>query len=124
MNNRNITGRDSYIIAQALAYASEWLRTLDKLNDEPSNRHDMDVFLAEFAPTLQHSLRSSARNKLRNRIADPDVDWIAIQLADIEETNAYLAEEAAEWADDDLKDVSDSEQDCRVMAAAIPAGTI
>jgi hypothetical protein len=40
-----ITGRDGYIIKQALAYASEMLRHLGPPHDEPSNRRDMDALL-------------------------------------------------------------------------------
>jgi hypothetical protein len=41
----SITGRDGYIIAQALAYASEMLKYLCDPHDEPSNRADMDAIL-------------------------------------------------------------------------------
>jgi hypothetical protein len=40
-----ITGRDGYIIQQALAYASEMLLHLGLPHDEPSNRRDMDAIL-------------------------------------------------------------------------------
>ena len=41
----SITGRDGYIISQALAYASEMLKYLGNPHDEPSNRADMDAIL-------------------------------------------------------------------------------
>jgi hypothetical protein len=41
----DITGRDSYIIMQALVYSSEFLAALPELYDEPSNRWDMDDLL-------------------------------------------------------------------------------
>lgn len=67
MKKLNITGRDSYIVAQALAYASEWMKSLDLPHDEPSNRYDMDDLLEHAAPGMATMLRWQAQNKLQNR---------------------------------------------------------
>lgn len=63
----NVTGRDSYIIAQALAYASEWMKSLNLPHDEPPNRYDMDDLLEHVAPGMATMLRWQAQNKLQNR---------------------------------------------------------
>jgi hypothetical protein len=60
----SITGRDGYIIAQALAYASEWLATLDEIEDEPSNRRDMDLILDAIGGNWIGSFRYAAKVKL------------------------------------------------------------
>ena len=61
----NITGRDDYIIIQALVYASEVLATLPELYDEPSNRWDMDAVLdAMVSPQIIEHYRELAREKL------------------------------------------------------------
>jgi hypothetical protein len=67
MKKSNITGRDSYIIAQALAYASEWLRSVGEYWDEPSNRSDMDALLRHIAPGMGTLLRKQAQNILQDR---------------------------------------------------------
>jgi hypothetical protein len=64
----DITGRDGYITAQALVYASEWLRSLDELHDEPSNWHDMDSILSEmFSQSIVKLFRWQAQCKLTNK---------------------------------------------------------
>jgi hypothetical protein len=60
----SITGRDNYILAQALAYASEWLATLDVMNDEPSNREHMDAILDEIGGHWAGVFRYQAKVKL------------------------------------------------------------
>jgi len=66
----SITGRDGYIITQALAYASEVLRHLGLPHDEPSNRADMDAILeARCGVGGADHYRAAARAKL-NR--DPE----------------------------------------------------
>ena len=61
----SITGRDEYLIAQALAYASEFLACLPVVHDEPSNRWDMDDLLkATPVPWFVEDFRRLAREKL------------------------------------------------------------
>jgi hypothetical protein len=74
-NQSSITGRDGYIIAQALAYASEWLKTLPVMLDEPSNRSDMDAILATmFSDSWTDDLRWHAQHKLSNgTLKNPNV---------------------------------------------------
>ncbi len=59
----SITGRDGYIMAQALAYASEMLKHLGPPHDEPSNRADMDALLDAMGVNPEHH-RAVARAKL------------------------------------------------------------
>ena len=67
----SVTGRDGYIMMQALVYASEWLNTLPICWDEPSNRSDMDALLTDMAvPSFVKMLRWQARCKLANKILD------------------------------------------------------
>jgi hypothetical protein len=68
-NQKNsITGRDGYIITQALAYASEMLKHLGDPHDEPSNRADMDAILDAMSANADLH-RAYARAKLHR---DPD----------------------------------------------------
>ena len=60
----SITGRDCYIIAQALAYASEMLKHLGNPHDEPSNRADMDAILDAMGGNNADMQRAYARAKL------------------------------------------------------------
>jgi hypothetical protein len=61
----DITGRDSYIIMQALVYSSEFLAALPELYDEPSNRWDMDDLLkSRIDPACIEHYRKLAREKL------------------------------------------------------------
>ena len=64
----SITGRDGYIIAQALAYASEMLKHLGNPHDEPSNRADMDAILDAMGVNADMQ-RAYARAKLHR---DPE----------------------------------------------------
>ena len=64
----SITGRDGFIMAQALAYASEMLKHLGLPHDEPSNRADMDALLDAMGGDFDH-YRASARAKLHR---DPE----------------------------------------------------
>lgn len=105
-SSKGVTGRDPYIITQALAYASEWLRSLGLPFDEPSNRHDMDMLLARYG-AFGELHRHSARNKLRNRTIRSADEWNAIMQADRRETTEYLAQEAREWSGEANGDVDD-----------------
>jgi hypothetical protein len=67
--NKSITGRDGYIMAQALAYASEMLKFLGLPHDEPSNRADMDDILDAMGVNFADQHRAMARAKLRR---DPE----------------------------------------------------
>jgi hypothetical protein len=61
----SITGRDDYIVAQALVYASEFLACLPIQHDEPSNRWDMDDLLkATQDPSFVERHRRLAQAKL------------------------------------------------------------
>ena len=62
---RSITGRDGYLVAQALVYASEFLACLPALHDEPCNRLDMDDLLgATQSKSFLEHYRRLAREKL------------------------------------------------------------
>jgi hypothetical protein len=71
----SLTGRDGYIMTQALAYASEWLKTLPIQWDEPSNRSDMDAILEDMSsPPFAKMLRWQAKCKLaKQTLQSPDV---------------------------------------------------
>ena len=86
-----ITGRDGYIMMQALAYASEMLRHLGLPFDEPSNRADMDAILESMGGVGGADMyRAMARAKLNGdpefcvlegnglRMKYPANDWKAI----------------------------------------------
>jgi hypothetical protein len=60
----NVTGRDAYIIVQALAYACEWLKSFGDHRDEPSNRRDMDAILATMNSPFAKLMRWQARNNI------------------------------------------------------------
>jgi hypothetical protein len=62
----DVTGRDGYIIVQALVYASEWLKSLADHRDEPSNRADMEAILKAIGSTNDKMFRWQARHKLAN----------------------------------------------------------
>lgn len=64
--NNSITGRDHYIVAQALVYASEFLSCLPIRLDELSNRLDMvDLLNANLDdPSLVETYRRAAQEKL------------------------------------------------------------
>jgi hypothetical protein len=64
--SNSITGRDAYIVAQALVYASEFLACLPIRLDEPSNRADMDDLLSAKLddPSLVEAYRRAAQEKL------------------------------------------------------------
>jgi len=74
----SITGRDGYIIAQALAYASEMLKYLGHPHDEPSNRADMDAILDAMGAKADMQ-RAFARAKLHrdfeSLVVDEDGSW-------------------------------------------------
>ena len=62
---RSITGRDGYLVAQALVYTSEFLACLPALHDEPCNRLDMDDLLgATQSKSFLEHYRRLAREKL------------------------------------------------------------
>lgn len=63
----DITGRDGYIIAKALAYASAWIASLPELYDEVSDREDMDaILLAMTSQADSDALHETARKTLRD----------------------------------------------------------
>jgi hypothetical protein len=74
----SITGRDGYIIAQALAYASEMLKHLGDPHDEPSNRADMDAILDAMGANADMQ-RAYARAKLHRDpqcfVVNEDGSW-------------------------------------------------
>ena len=65
----SITGRDGFIMAQALAYASEMLKHFGLPHDEPSNRADMDALLDAMGVNFAEQHRAMARAKLHR---DPE----------------------------------------------------
>jgi hypothetical protein len=84
----SITGRDGYIMMQALVYASEWLKTLPVHQDEPSNRNDMDAILADMSSSsFTKMLRWQAQCKLANKTWESSDQMIA-------EMNAFMKEDA------------------------------
>jgi hypothetical protein len=90
IDHEEITGRDGYIIMQALAFASEMLRAFGPEHDEPSNRRDMDAILEAVGGVGgADNHRAIARAKLNGdpeyyvregdvvRVKYPAHDWMA-----------------------------------------------
>jgi len=74
----SITGRDGYIVVQALVYASEMLKYLGDPHDEPSNRADMDAILNAMGGNADMQ-RAYARAKLHRDlecfVVNEDGSW-------------------------------------------------
>jgi hypothetical protein len=62
--SQSITGRDGYIMAQALAYAIEAIEHLPHEWQEWSNKEDMRLLLKTLHPGMAESLRNGARGHL------------------------------------------------------------
>jgi hypothetical protein len=73
----NVTRRDTYIITQALAYASEWLKSFGDHRDEPSNRADMDAILAAMNSPFVNLMRWQAHNNIANRVFSSNDEMVA-----------------------------------------------
>jgi hypothetical protein len=61
---QSITGRDGYVMAQALAYAIEAIEHLPDEWQEWSNKEDMKLLLHTFHPGMIENLRIEARRHL------------------------------------------------------------
>ena len=64
LKSRSITGRDGYIMAQALAYAIEAIEHLPDKWQEWSNKEDMKLLLNTLQPGMAENLRIEARGQL------------------------------------------------------------
>jgi predicted metal-dependent hydrolase len=64
LNSRSITGRDGYIMAQALAYAIEAIEHLPDDWQEWSNKEDMKLLLNNRWKVMAKNLRIGARGHL------------------------------------------------------------
>jgi predicted ATP-grasp superfamily ATP-dependent carboligase len=66
----SVTGRDGYILAQALAYAIEVIGSLPEDRQERSNREDMKkIFEAMFSEQMREIVTYSARCHLNPDVA-------------------------------------------------------
>ena len=65
-NMANVTGRDHLVISEALIFASEWLASLPRTLDKPSNREDMCTIAEAMCwPQVITVYRSHAQEMLR-----------------------------------------------------------
>lgn len=62
--SQSITGRDGYVVAQALAYAIEAIEHLPDEWQEWSNKEDMKLLLNTLYPRMAEDLRIGARGHL------------------------------------------------------------
>ena len=69
----NITGRDDYIIAKALAYAIATIPHLPKAFQESSDRDDMLQLLRAVHPNAQHLLDLAADTVSHVHLTDEDI---------------------------------------------------